>query len=280
MPSLVVGSYPPAPGRAALGTLAEVVRLLDEGVAVEVLSPVPGAAHHHGRLRGLSGALTLARWAGRAGRDGRFHALVLRLEPGLPLAPSPTAPVECLALAAALARWRHVTLSVDDAAAAVPLPLAARPARLLWRQADAVVVTTDDDRRRLRDEAGVPADRVSVRGGGRAPSGHEPGAERAQGEGAPGGGGSGGPARPGCPRAVLMARVRARAAATRLAADPTPPGPPEKAERPAPATVAGRALAMAKRVVRCLLGSRADAVLGPLYRFRLAVADVVRGRRR
>ncbi len=65
MTLLMVTPYPPY--RDGIGTYAvqEVRRLRAEGVAVEVLSPLPSAAHHHLALGNLRGVLALVRRARR-----------------------------------------------------------------------------------------------------------------------------------------------------------------------------------------------------------------------
>lgn len=258
---LVAGPYPPMPSPAARATLALVTGLLRRGEEVEVLSPAPSAAHHHEGLRGVWGALALAR------RAHAFHAVVLHLERGLPLRPWLLAPLESAALAAALARWRHVTLSLEDLSA-VPLPLGGRPARVLLARAQRVVVPTEQDRHRLHDEAGVPLERISLR---------EERPARDAGPGAalsPAGSGRR-PASPQELRVALMQRVRAGAARERRRLEAMPP-PEDDGGAARPATPAGWAVALAKKGVRRLLGEHADTVLGPLYRLRRAVARAAR----
>ena len=78
--TVVFGEYPPTPGPAAAATLATVRDLVAGGRTVEVVSPVPSAAHHHADPRGLRGSVALAR------RTAGADALVAHLDPFLLLA--------------------------------------------------------------------------------------------------------------------------------------------------------------------------------------------------
>lgn len=133
--------------------------LLAAGDEVEILSPDPrSAAHRHARLSGPMLAVQLAL------RARHFDALVLNVEPGLPLAASAdraTRAVTLAALGAALRRYREVTVRLPS-----PLPIpggvGGRATRELWARATTIVVENDDDRDRLVVAPGVTAGRVVV----------------------------------------------------------------------------------------------------------------------
>src|ERR1700716_3084819 len=57
----MITPYPPERDGLAAYAVQSVARLRAEGNDVEVLSPLPSAAHHHLDMRGWRGALALAR---------------------------------------------------------------------------------------------------------------------------------------------------------------------------------------------------------------------------
>ncbi len=156
---LVVGTVPP-PGGAGAQALARVAAsLVASGEQVEVLSPdVRSAAHRSARLDGLFLALRLALAA------RRFDALVLRIEPGVPLAPTTGRGPRAAALAAlgaATSLFGQVTLRLDTP---VPIPggLGGRATTRLWASATRIVVASEDDRDQILAAPGVLAERVEV----------------------------------------------------------------------------------------------------------------------
>lgn len=156
---LVVGTVPPPGGPAAarLGAAASV--LAAQGDTVEVLSPDErSAAHHHARLGGVRLAAQIAR------RSRRFDALVLAIEPGLPLGPDDDRLTRALSLAAldlACRRFRRVTVRF---ASPVPIPggVGGRASEGLWSRADELVVESEDDKEQLLAVRGCRAERVRV----------------------------------------------------------------------------------------------------------------------
>lgn len=155
---LVVGSYPPAAGAAAADNLAVVADLLASGHDVEVLSPVPSAAHHHAPLHRMWGPLILARHL------RSFDALVLRCEMALVFPPGSGRigrVARCAAYGLVL-RWGPPA-TVHLAQVDTPGFVAVRSGRLLWRHAHRLVVATEADRLRIAQQSPFPLDRIDVR---------------------------------------------------------------------------------------------------------------------
>ena len=109
---LVAGPFPPSPDVAASAALRTVQDLLHEGHAVEVMSPLPSAADHHGPLAGLKGAVGLAR------RARGFDALHLQVSRGLlfrPEQPQARRVLDSALLALSLRLWPGATLPLSMA---------------------------------------------------------------------------------------------------------------------------------------------------------------------
>ncbi len=156
---LVVGTSPPPGGSAAARVAAGAAALVAAGHEVEILSPDPRSASHH--YRALSGARLGMQLALRA---RRYDALVLHLEPGLPLSPTTDRASRALALTllgAALRAFREVTLRLPSP---IPLPggVGGRATRLMWSAATRVVVSNEEDRGRLRSAPGLAPERVDL----------------------------------------------------------------------------------------------------------------------
>lgn len=151
--TLVAGSYPPVPGPAAAATLQAVRDELASGVEVDVLSPRPGAAHHHADLRGWRGARALARQQRISGAD----TLVLCVEPGVPFSeglPPWRVRVEAALVVALTRRFRRLVILAPTG-----LDPGGDAARSLWARADLVVVP-EDRRAATAATAGVRHGRV------------------------------------------------------------------------------------------------------------------------
>ena len=168
---LVVGTVPPPGGPAAARLGSAAAALAARGDAVEVLSPDErSAAHRHARLDGVRLAVQVAR------RARRFDALVLAIEPGLPLGPDDDRLTRALSLAAlglACRGFRHVTVRF---ASPIPVPggVGGRASEGLWARADELVVESDDDRDQLLAVPGCRPERVRVEVPERAGSGAAP----------------------------------------------------------------------------------------------------------
>jgi hypothetical protein len=166
---LLVGTSPPPGGPAAVETALEASALAAAGHEVEVLSPDPrSAAHHHAPLSGARLGVQLAL------RARRFDALVLRLQPGLPLSPAADRLSRALSLALlglALRGYREVTLRLPSP---IPLPggVGGRATWPMWSAVTRVVVASEEDRDRLRAAPGLSGERIEVE-----PAGTPPGAE-------------------------------------------------------------------------------------------------------
>lgn len=159
---LVVGAYPPYPGRSAQVTRDEVRALLLDGHDVHVLSPRPSAAHTHAALVGVRGAFALAR------RSRRFDKVIVRLGPGLFLRRDTRhlarvrRLVDVALLGGALRLWRHGTLQIDDLSC-VPGSVGGRSGLLLWTSVDEVVVADEVAKRAVHGGSGLPVERIVVR---------------------------------------------------------------------------------------------------------------------
>lgn len=156
---LIVGTVPP-PADGFSRNLAEVAAgALANGDEVDVLSPdVRSAAHLHASLGGLRLAVHLV------ARARRYDALVLRIEPGLPLGPNAgrLERAACLgALGLALGLWRDVTLRLDSP---MPLPggVGGRATSRMWRSATRIVVDSAEDQVELSRVPGIGAVQVAT----------------------------------------------------------------------------------------------------------------------
>ncbi|MHB1508682.1 MAG: hypothetical protein ACYCST_08615 [Acidimicrobiales bacterium] len=159
MKVLVVGSVPPPPGSHRDDLLGEVLRLRDEGHDVDVVSLNRlGAAHRYLSAPGALVGLEVGLLARRAG------AVVLQIEPGLPVRHSAGRLERSLALlllAAALRIVPEVTLrldSLDD----LPGGQGGRAAIELWKAADSIEVADEAIRSTLDEILGPLGSKVVV----------------------------------------------------------------------------------------------------------------------
>ncbi len=192
----MVGSYPPSASAAAADNLAVVADLLAAGHDVEVLSPVPSAAHHHAPLHRIWGPLILARHL------RPFDAVVLRCEMALVFPPRSGRfgrVARCAAYGLVLRCGPPATVHL--AQVDTPGFVAVRSGRLLWRHARRLVVATEEDRLRIARQSPFPLDRIDVRSAPSKPSRARRGA-------------GGDPE-----RARILETIRAQAAADRRAAE-------------------------------------------------------------
>ena len=147
---VIYGEYPPSPGPAAEATLELVRAHLADGADVQVVSPLPSAAHHEADLATVRGAALLARLT--PGAD-----LELALDPALLAGRGGRAPAQAL-LALAISRARHSTVRLG------PLRAAAGRGRvkLVLGSAGSVVAASELDAAAL-ERAGIDRARLSVR---------------------------------------------------------------------------------------------------------------------
>lgn len=159
MKVLVVGTVPPPGGQSAKELAAIVADRIEAGDNVEVLSPDPrSAAHHTANLETLMLPLRLALMS------PRFDALVLRVEPRLPLGEQTNRLVRAatlFALGLVFAMYSEVTVRLDSP---IPLPggVGGRATTDMWRRASTIVVANESDRQRILSAPGVNPDRVEV----------------------------------------------------------------------------------------------------------------------
>jgi hypothetical protein len=147
---VVYGEYPPNPGPAAEATLELVRTYLAGGADVEVVSPLPTAAHHHADLGTLAGVALLARLARGAGLD-------LALDPELLAGRRELAAVQAR-LALAIRRARHSTVRLGPSQG----PAGRGRVWLVLGRADSVVAASAGDAAAL-ERAGIDRSRLSVR---------------------------------------------------------------------------------------------------------------------
>jgi hypothetical protein len=158
---LVAGPFPPSPDAAAAAALQTVRELLRDGHAVDVISPVPSAAEHHGPLAGLQGAIALAR------RARSFDALHLQVGRGLlfrPERPQARRVLDSVALAVSLRLWRRTIADVGDMSD-VPGGGGGLSGRLIWGAIDEIRVSSEPVRNHVTAVLRMPADRVRVKAG-------------------------------------------------------------------------------------------------------------------
>lgn len=159
---LVVSPYPPRRDGIGAYAVQQVRALRRAGHHVEVLSPAPSAAHHHGDLRGVPGAALLRRVA--AG----FDRVVLHLHPDViyHLPPTPGARVATgMAYGAAFRTCGaevEIRLHEIDPTWADRSDPTWRATSFLLRGADTITVHSDEQRDRLISGFEVPAERVRL----------------------------------------------------------------------------------------------------------------------
>ena len=161
----MAGPFPPSPDAAASAALRTVQGLLREGHAVEVVSPLPSAAEHHGPLAGLKGAMALAR------RARGFDVLHLQVGRGLlfrPEQPQVRRVLDSSVLALSLRLWRRTIADVGDMSD-VPGGGGGLSGRLIWGAIDEIRVSSEPVRNHVTTVLRMPADRVRVKAGPRAP---------------------------------------------------------------------------------------------------------------
>ncbi len=159
---LVVTPY--APRRDGIGAYAlqQVRRLRRAGHHVEVLSPLPSAAHHHGELRGPAGARVLATLG--AGFDRivvHFHPDVIYRLPPTPGGRLGTG----LAYGAAFRRLRaevELRLHEIDRTWADPRDPSSHATRFLLTGADLITVHSEEQRDILLEEFRLPEAKVRL----------------------------------------------------------------------------------------------------------------------
>jgi hypothetical protein len=158
---LVAGPFPPSPDVAASAALRAVQDLLHEGHAVEVMSPLPSAADHHGPLAGLKGAIGLAR------RARTFDVLHLQVSRGLlfrPEQPQARRMLDSALLALSLRLWRHTIADVGDMSD-VPGGGGGLSGRLIWGAIDEIYVSSEPVRNHVTTVMHMPPGRVRVKPG-------------------------------------------------------------------------------------------------------------------
>lgn len=153
---------PFAPYRDGIATYAaqELRCLRADGHAVDVVSPLPSAAHHHLPLGGVRGAALLVK------RAIRYERVIIQFGPELLFGRCRSAAdrVGVWTSLAALARASKLDLRLHEVEYG-PLaqnPAERRAARLALRWADRVTVHTEPERNRLSELLGSVTDRIEV----------------------------------------------------------------------------------------------------------------------
>jgi len=166
MKVLIVGTTPP-PGGAPARELARAANdLRKQGHTVELFSPDPrSAAHRHARLDGPLLGMWLA-WLAP-----QFDAVILRLEPGLPLGPHAgrlTRAVTLSLLGLALRGYSETTIRFDGGPP-IPSGLGGRAMGSVWAETTRIVVASEDKRAELIASSGLPESQVEVSQAAQAP---------------------------------------------------------------------------------------------------------------
>jgi hypothetical protein len=160
---LVVGSVPPPAGAHRSSLLAHVLRLRGDDQEVEILSLDPlAAAHRYLAGRGLVAVGEIGLLA------RRYEALVVQLEPGLPVrlsAGRSERTAALFALAAILRRCPDVTLRLDEQED-LPGGLGGRAALAMWQAAGRIEVGDETTRASLAGLLGSLGARVHVAAAG------------------------------------------------------------------------------------------------------------------
>ncbi len=148
---VVYGEYPPFPTPGAAATLASVRSLLAAGREIEVVSPRPSAAHHHGDAGNPKGAakLVLIVWGAE---------FVARLDPGILRHTRGTGPIAARTALALVVRRARSTIIYFPPLTTAP---AGKWVRSILGPAERVVVADQEDADRLR-AAGLDETKVSI----------------------------------------------------------------------------------------------------------------------
>ncbi len=160
MTTLMISPYPPYRDGIAVYAAQEVIGRMQTGEAIEVLSPVPSAAHRHLVLGGPKGWARLARQL-----DG-IDRIIVQLYPEL-LHGACRNPIERVAAWTALeaiCRLRPTELRIHEVqyGPAERNPLERRAGARALRAAAEVSLHTDQERRRLCDTFGLDAAALSL----------------------------------------------------------------------------------------------------------------------
>ena len=156
MKYVVYGPYPPMPGDASSALFTFVRELVDEGKVVQVVSPVPSAAHAHADLGGARGAVRFGRVAAGADR------VVIRLDAtGLAIdREAPSLVAGRIALGAVLRRAAEVRLELER------MPATVHPRWVQWvASAATTVVVSEETARSALTGAGLDEAKVVVDSG-------------------------------------------------------------------------------------------------------------------
>ncbi len=160
MSILIVTPFAPYRDGIASYAAQELRRLRDSGQVVEVLSPVPSAAHHHLPLGGARGAALLAK------QGHRHDRVIVQFGPELLFGRCRAAAerVAVWASLAALARATRLDLRLHEVeyGALDQNPAERRAARLVLRWADRVTVHTEPEKARLVGLLGAAAEGIEV----------------------------------------------------------------------------------------------------------------------
>lgn len=156
----MVSPYPPARDGIGAYAVQQGISLRAQGHHVEVLSPLPSAAHHHLELRGWRGPLELARLT------ARFDRVIVHFHVDMFYPPGFSRSVwvaVTLGLTAAFARAKQVDLIVHEIDYSWGRRTSTRRlAALMLRSATRVMVHTETERRLLCEAFALPTGAVTV----------------------------------------------------------------------------------------------------------------------
>jgi glycosyltransferase involved in cell wall biosynthesis len=157
---LIVSPYPPLRDGIGAYTVQQAMALRRQGHHVEVLSPLPSAAHHHLELRGWRGPLALAK------RVSRYDRVIVHFHGDI-FYPVPLRRQEWAAvttgLMTAFFMARHLDLVIHEINYDWGRRASTRRlSRAMLRAATHILVHTATERRMLCDAFALPASAVTV----------------------------------------------------------------------------------------------------------------------
>ena len=158
--NLMVTPYPPYRDGIAAYAVQEVRQLRADGVDIEVLSPLPSAAHHHLALGGVRGMAALAR------RATRYESVIIQFSPEMIFG-------ACRTPAQRVAVWAGLRAVASQTKLEIRLheieygpldrnPAERRMARLALQAADRLTVHTRREVDELVTRIGIDPDGVTV----------------------------------------------------------------------------------------------------------------------
>jgi glycosyltransferase involved in cell wall biosynthesis len=157
---LIVAPYPPTRDGIGAYAVQQAATLRAQGHLVEVLSPLPSAAHHHLELRGWRGPLALAK------RTPQYERVIVHFHVDM-FYPAPLSPQQWVAvtagLTAAFSRARSLDLIIHEINYGWGRRASARRMmRTMFRATTRVLVHTATEKRLLCEAFALPSRSVTL----------------------------------------------------------------------------------------------------------------------